>query len=115
MTTVDHKVSRIRLPGGYLEWRHCHGGTVEVVDIEVENDRRRTGVGRRLMETLFNTLRDTTGHRQVYAITRADNRIAQRFYEGLVFKVSGVLRDFYDCNSHCVDAVLYCRNSGGPV
>jgi ribosomal protein S18 acetylase RimI-like enzyme len=109
-STVDDTGRWIRVPGGQLMWRHAPGNTVEIVDIEV-TDNRRTGIGRNMVARLCASLpRDTT----VYAITRPGNAIAVEFYEGLGFHVLGVLRSFYT-ESSGVDAVMFGRKAGGPV
>lgn len=104
-------MTRITLDGDerdYLDYRDGSGGTVEIFDVAV-NSERRSGRGRRLVEELFR--RVTPLH--VWAITRADNEIAQQWYEALGFRVVGVLRRFYGLRG--VDAIMYGRSSEGPV
>jgi ribosomal protein S18 acetylase RimI-like enzyme len=101
----------IRHEHGYIEWRYAPGNTVEIVNIEVDGDHRGQGVGRLLLQRLFKVLTHDT---KIYAITRADNEIAQRFYEATKFRVAGVLSRFYGVDRG-VDAILYNRNAGGPV
>lgn len=96
---------------GYIEWRYAPGNTVEIVNIEVNRDHRREGVGRRLLEMLFSQLDPET---RVYAITRSDNEIAQQFYERCMFITTNPLRRFYS-RERCVDAIMYIRSAGGPV
>lgn len=98
-------------PRDFLDYREGSGGTVEIFDIVVMSDRRK-GRGRNLMEKLFNSLHPETS---VFAITRADNEIAQQFYERLQFRVTGVLRRFYQSGGRGVDAIMYGRKAGGPV
>jgi ribosomal protein S18 acetylase RimI-like enzyme len=106
---------RITYPGGdpdvdFLVWREGSGGTVEIFDIQVGSERCK-GRGRKLVETLFNSLSLNT---RVFAITRSDNETAQKFYERLRFCVVGVLRQFYS-QPKGVDAIMYGRRAGGPV
>ncbi len=100
----------------FLDYRVGSGDTVEIFDIVVNSERRK-GRGRELIEQLFMVINsDSRGiGKQVWAITRADNLIAQQFYEALQFHVSGVLRRFYSSEKRVVDAILYCRHSKGPV
>jgi ribosomal protein S18 acetylase RimI-like enzyme len=104
----------IRLDHGYIEFRYAPGNTCEIVNIEVENEHRGQGVGRKLLELLFDKVIKQSVI-TVYAITTYDNRIAQMFYERTRFKVSGVLREFYDPACRHADAILYARNPRGPV
>lgn len=104
---------RLELNGGtdYLEYRYGSGGTVEILDIAVMSERR-TGNGRRLIERLMASLPQGT---LVWAITRASNIIAQHFYEGMKFRVVGVLRSFYQADPFVkddVDAIMYGRTVG---
>lgn len=99
---------------GRLEWRYCPGSTIEIVDIEVSGDSRRQGIGRWLVERLFEEA-EKLGVTCVYAITRYDNLVAQHFYEALLFNVCGVLRRFYDPDTKGVDAILYARSPKGPI
>lgn len=94
----------------YLTYREGSGGTIEIFDIAVTSERR-VGNGRRLVEMLFAQLEP---HIRVWAITRADNLIAQQFYERLQFECIGVLRRFYGAEKS-VDAIMYGRKAGGPV
>lgn len=84
------------------------GRTVEIVDITVNGDRRK-GVGRRMVARLVNNLKGIKPFppSTVYAITRIDNRIAQLFYEGLGFRISGRLHDFYRDGEDACSALLY--------
>ncbi len=90
----------------YLDWRMGSGGTVEIFDVVV-NSARRKGRGKALVHHLFSLV--PPGTRLVWAITRADNQIAQHWYEALRFKVVGVLRNFY-ADANCVDAIMYGRD-----
>jgi ribosomal protein S18 acetylase RimI-like enzyme len=105
-------VNRIELddPRDFLEWREGSGGTVEIWDIQVGTERRK-GKGRRLFQKLFAELGPGV---TVFAITRADNEVAQQFYEACRFTTVNVLRRFYGAERG-VDALMYLRKSGGPV
>lgn len=110
--TEFRKPERITLddPRDYLDWREGSGWTVEIVDIHVGSERRRQGLGRKLVEALFAKLEPD---RHVFAITRADNEIAIQWYEALQFRVIGVLRRFYA--ERGVDAIMFGRKASGPV
>lgn len=100
-------------PHAYIEYRLAPGGTCEIVNIEVESSHRRMGYGRRLLECLFQELRDTGRAKRVYAITRSTNEVAIQFYERTLFEVVGVLRRFY--GEMLVDAIMFGRSVEGPV
>lgn len=110
MRTTDEK--RIELNGGqdFLVWRPGSGNTVEIFDIHVGSERRK-GIGRRLVNMLL--LRIPRNTVMVYAITRAENFIAQEFYEELRFRVVAPLRHFYrDEKTPTVDAIMYGYDIG---
>lgn len=96
--------------GDYLDWQARPDGTVEIVDVAV-NSERRVGKGRRLVEVLFNQLEPRT---RVWAITRADNLIAQQWYESLQFECIAALRRYYG-HEKSADALMFGRKAGGPV
>ena len=110
----DDPERKVELPYGYIEFRYAPGNTCEIVNIEVEGEHRGQGIGRRLIEMLFEEVVKMDVH-NVYAITRTDNLIAQQFYEKLRFEVTGVLRRFYRSDGRCVDAIMYGRSPKGPV
>lgn len=95
----------------YLTYRIGSGKTVEIYDIVV-NSERRQGKGRWLVNRLIDSLPKDI--RLVFAITRADNFIAQQFYESLRFRVVAPLRDFYGYKTKdgrdTVDAIMYGKN-----
>ncbi len=93
----------------FLEWRQGSGTTIEIFDICVGSERR-VGKGRALVYQLYKLIPPDT--KLVWAITRADNFIAQEFYEELNFRVVGVLRCFYKEDKHdrTVDALLYGKD-----
>jgi ribosomal protein S18 acetylase RimI-like enzyme len=101
----------IRLEHGHLEYRYAPGSTCEIVNIEVEAGFRRTGIGHKLLETLLREINDKV--ERVYAITRADNEIAQQWYEKHQFTASPLRRFYGEFGK--VDAILYVRNTRGPV
>lgn len=95
----------------FLVYRSGSGkNSIEIYDIQVGSDRRK-GRGRALVNTLLThyTPRDVN---LIYAITRSSNLIAQEFYEGLGFRVVGVLRNFYkdEFSKDCADAIMYGRD-----
>lgn len=93
----------------YIDWRKASGGTVEIMDIAVNSDRRK-GIGRSLVSQLMKCFAPEV---RVWAITRAENIIAQKFYEALQFDAIP-LRRFYSSEKN-IDAVMYIRSAGGPV
>ena len=97
----------------FLDHRGGSGGTIEIFDIQVSSERRK-GRGRLLIEHLLRKVSKEWGKEvRVWAITRAENIIAQKFYEALQFD-SIPLRRFYSSEKN-VDAIMYVRSAGGPV
>lgn len=77
----------------FLVWRESSGNSVEILDIHVANEARRSGVGTRMVEQLKNVVgKDCL---LIYAITRVSNVVAQQFYEKLGFRIVGRLHNFY--------------------
>lgn len=83
----------------YLSYRPGHGGTVEIDDIAVYSERQR-GTGRAMVEAAL----ARTGAAKVYALARAENAPARKFYEALGFRPVE-LPGFYEDG----DAVMYYR------
>ena len=86
-------------PGDWLDWRRGSGRTVEILDIHVANERRRTGKGRRLVLELVNSVPRGTevadGVTLVWALTRWSNKVAQQFYESMGFRLVSRCHNFY--------------------
>ena len=95
----------------FLVYRSGSGDTIEIYDIQV-GSYRREGIGRRLVHSLVEQVPKHIN--LVYAITRAENIIAKQFYEGIGFRIVGVLVDFYGVKTEdgkdCVDAIMYGFN-----
>lgn len=104
----------------FLIYRQGSGNTIEILDINIGSERRRKGLGRKLVDLLF---RDKLPPETVlvWAITRADNFKAQQFYEKLRFRIVANLRNFYqdtpDRLAHhgTVDAILFGRDVGSKA
>jgi ribosomal protein S18 acetylase RimI-like enzyme len=99
-----HKLITLDDRSDFLLYREGSGKTIEIFDIAVNTERRK-GKGRQLVNLLFANV--PQGTKRVWAITRADNFVAQQFYEELRFR-SIPLRDFYGEGG--VDAVMYVRD-----
>lgn len=109
-------------PKDWLDWRLGSGNTVEIFDINVDSESRRSGRGRRMVDKLIDSEmpKETA---MVWAITRSDNLIAQQFYEKMRFRVVAVLRNFYQDshvkragqNLHYADAIMYGRDIGSQA
>lgn len=97
---------------GRLDYRAGSGQSYEIFDIAVESTARRTGIGRALVNKLIKVCEEA-GIKRIYAITRAENRIAQEFYEEQKFR-GMPLYDFYrvrdENGERTIDAVLYLRD-----
>src|SRR5437016_3726383 len=89
---------------GGLIYRRAPGGTAEIVEIEVQSECRRTGVGRELLNAMLVELPDDVAG--VFAFTRRSNHIARHWYEALGFRGT-FIADFYGDDDR--DAVLYTK------
>ncbi len=89
---------------GYLEWRWAPAYGVEIVNVEVDNDCRRQGVGRSLLGLLAAKLNGEA--KTVYAFSRLDNLIARDWYLGCGFTPAALIRSFYG-DEISDDAALY--------
>lgn len=96
--------TNIAHPHGHLEYRIAPGDTCEIVDIHVDGEHRREGVGRRMVEMLWSCIPAKT--QLIYAFTGEDNRIAHDFYHGTGFVLMAKLKGFYGDR----DARLYGRH-----
>lgn len=95
----------------FVEYMRGSGNTVEIRDILVMSERRR-GVGRKLIIELLSRMpAEFPECHLLWALTRAENKIAQEFYEAMGFRLIGGLFDFYKDTppSGRVDAVMYGR------
>lgn len=97
---------------GRLEYRPGSGGSYEIFDISVPGECRRTGVARAMVNKLIKVC-EVQGVKRIYAITRAENRIAQEFYAEMHFRPTPLF-DFYGTRTVAgdttVDAVMYVRD-----
>lgn len=84
----------------YLYYRRGSGTTVEIFDIAVMSERGK-GIGRSMVEELKKRVHPTT--RLIWAITRADNEGARKFYAAIGFREMATLPQFYSGS----DAVMY--------
>ncbi len=90
-------------PRDFLEYRDGSGGTVEIFEIVVRS-KRRTGIGRALVQSLVDTVQ---GHTHlIFALMRSSNLIAHDFYQGLGMQVIARLPSFYVEE----DAVMYGKH-----
>ena len=70
------------------------GGRGHVITIDVAETSRRRGLGRRLFAELFSRL-EAAGAREIRLEVDVRNAGAIRFYEGLGFEKTRVLRGYY--------------------
>lgn len=78
----------------YLIWRPGSGErTIELYEISVCNEHRRTGRGTWLVNRMLEEIPKNTA--TVFAITRLSNKRAQEFYEALGFHRLGKLAHLY--------------------
>ncbi len=74
---------------------HCSFEDCELYNIAVAPDKRRRGVGRELMESVFREARRRGAGRMLLEVRRS-NASARALYEGLGFTVLGERKDYYD-------------------
>lgn len=80
---------------GYLVYRQGSGNTVEIFEIEVDNEYRRQGVGKTLIKELMCICRQKQVN-LIYAFTRSSNSISQEFYLKLGFARVNVPKFYQD-------------------
>lgn len=85
----------------WLIYREGSGETVEILDIHVDPNFRRRGVGKRMINDLIGKL--GKNNLLIYAITRVSNVAAQEFYEAIGFRIVGRLHQFYRRREDMVD------------
>lgn len=87
------------------------GSEAELIDLGVEPQLRRHGVGRELLSFVLNYVQES-GATAVFLEVRAGNRAARQLYEALQFQVCGHRERYY---SDGEDAVLYRCCIAAPV
>lgn len=85
-----------------LEYRRSGENTWEITDIAVHS-KRRAGVGTKMVNEMIEAIKKD-GATRIYAITRASNLNAQKFYESMGMR-SIELYDFYDSEN----GVMYLK------
>jgi ribosomal-protein-alanine N-acetyltransferase len=78
---------------GYVLARRI-ADTAEVLNLAVEPDRRRAGLGGTLLDRAMAVLREA-GAREVFLEVRVSNAAARRLYESRGFRVAGMRRAYY--------------------
>ncbi|MDX1624380.1 MAG: ribosomal protein S18-alanine N-acetyltransferase [Gemmatimonadota bacterium] len=94
-----------RVVGYALGW--LAADEAELANIAVDEGRRGRGIGRRLLETFVEGVRDR-GTLRLYLEVRESNELARDFYLGHGFEVVGRRPDYYD--SPPEDAVQMARD-----
>lgn len=93
---------------GYLFGRSA-ADEAEVLNLAVLPEYRRAGLGRRLLETVFDRW-EARGVARVYLEVRASNEGALAFYQALGFWPTRVRRGYYSQPTE--DALVLTRNLG---
>jgi len=78
----------------------------ELENIVVAHAARHRGIGKRLLEALFDAARETNSS-AVFLEVRESNTAARTLYEGSGFEQTGRRRSYYTSPSE--DAILYRR------
>jgi len=89
----------------YLVWRAGSGGTIEIFNIFVLSERRKSGIGRKMIEELRAKAEKSKKH-LIFAITRLSNKNAQQFYEKTGFYLIAELPGFYSDESALMYGLL---------
>ena len=72
----------LRHEHGWLEYRYGPGNTCEIVNIEVDSDCRREGIGRKMLEVI----EEMGDVNTIYAFTRISNKPAHVWYKATGFQ-----------------------------
>jgi ribosomal protein S18 acetylase RimI-like enzyme len=92
-------------PCGLLTWKESlWNSTLWLVDIRVQQDRRRQGIGSALMQWLQNTARER-GVRGIALETQASNVPAIRFYQSHGFRIAGFHDRLYTNDTFSADSL----------
>lgn len=78
-------LTRIDVDGGWLDYRIGQDNTAEIYDLLVDETKRRSGLGRRLIERLWGE-----GYTCLYGFTRKNNTVAQAFYSAVGFTLRDI-------------------------
>lgn len=88
---------------GYSSTR-IEGELGHILSIAVHPNRRREGVGTKLMQTILNSLQEKC--RGLFLEVRECNKKGQKFYNALSFKEKGVKENYYENDE---DAIIYSK------
>jgi len=75
---------------GYLLWRWGTKNSIEIIDIFVESDKRKKGIGSRMVNMLYKENPEF-----IYAFTKSDNKTAQKFYAHCGMEKIGEIKGNY--------------------
>jgi ribosomal-protein-alanine N-acetyltransferase len=92
VVAIDEKAARPSVVGYTCRWRVTD--EVHLLNVAVHPDRRGSGLGRFLVESVITESR-TTGARTMFLEVRAGNVVARRLYRRLGFRDLGVRRGYY--------------------
>lgn len=98
-----------RVAGYAALWRE--GRDAELGDLAVAPDRRRTGLGRHLVEAAADAARER-GAARIFLQVRESNEAARRLYGSAGFRRIGRKRGYY--HSPREDALVLIRETGLP-
>ena len=75
---------------GFLVWRELAPGEAEILNVVIDPEFRRRGLGRILLKEVFQV-----HHGKVFLEVRESNSDARSFYQALGFEQVGVRREYY--------------------
>ena len=92
VVAVDPATARPSVVGYTCRWRVAD--EVHLLNVAVHSERRGTGLGRHLVESVIDESR-AGGARTMFLEVRAGNIVARRLYRRLGFRDLGVRRGYY--------------------
>ncbi len=86
-----------------------HKGYLDVLNIAVDYECRRQGVGRQMMDRLIGKL-SSQNRTHITVDVRESNLDAQLFFKANGFRATGISEEFYE---NCADAAIHFRKFHG--
>lgn len=103
-------------PGGRVAGYLCRwlvGDEISILNVAVDPDYQRLGLGRALVEMLLEEARGQ-GVAQIILEVRENNAAARKLYESLGFVRTGLRRNYYGKEDHALLMSRPLGSGGGP-